>query len=198
MMTQETYRTTSPSSTSRRRRRRRRSSRNNKVPLLFTAQHHRKQSSLESIPEDLSKDFAVSEGLSSSLSSISNSDDDNEDTIDYLNMVNHERARLHLAPLVSSPELDRLAELHCHHMAESRNVYHSVHSIDELVAQLQSPHAAENVQRGDSIAGMHRETLAQPNSVNYCNLVSTVFTEFGSAACRGRDGKVYHCQLFRN
>jgi len=83
-------------------------------------------------------------------------------------------------------------------MAEQSTVFHSVTSIQQLVELLQAPHAAESIQRGNSLPDMHYETVSQRRSVNYCNLVSTVFTEFGAATCRGKDGKLYQCQLFRN
>ena len=138
--------------------------------------------SLESIPEDFTKEcFADEQSL--------------HDT--PLKLVNQERARRNLPPFRPSSELQQLADQHCYHMAQQSSVFHSVQSIDQLVALLRAPHAAESIQRGSSLLEMHYETVSQRRSVNYCNLVSNVFTEFGAACYMGRDGKLYQCQLFR-
>lgn len=152
--------------------------------------YHR-QSSLESIPEDVSKEFKTGSSSSSSLALLPNRSAS-------LAFVNRERARRNLPPFTGSAELFRLAENHCQNMASKETVYHSVDTIEELVAQLQAPHAAENVQRGVTVADIDHETLSQKRSINYNNLFSTVFEEFGAAYCVGMDGKVYLCQLFRN
>jgi len=183
MMVQNTYQTSSTNS--RRRRRRSRSSRRQQV-------HIRTPSSLESIPEDLCKESFANESCCSPVSAFF------ADESDPLALVNHERARRNLPPMKAASDLYQLAEKHCQNMADHQTVFHSVRSIDELVAKVQAPHAAESIQRGDSVLDMHYETLSQRRSVNYCNVVSTVFTEFGAAACRGSDGKMYLCQLFRN
>lgn len=173
-----------------RRRKRSRSSRGRLSPCF----HRLHQFSLESIPEDLCKDvFADDHHYTEE-----DADDPTATTTAPLDWVNRERARRHLPAFRHSPELERRAARHCRNMAECCTVFHSVASIDELVRALRAPHAAESIQRGDSVRAMHAETVQHRRSVNYCNLVSTVFTEFGAATCRGADGKLYQCQLFRN
>jgi len=152
---------------------------------------YKSQASLESIPEDLSTDFTTVPSSSSALDLL-------PDRIASLAFVNRERERRNLPPFKGSAELFRLAEIHCRNMARHETVYHSVNTIQELVAQLHAPHAAENVQRGVTVVDMDYETLSQKQSINYNNVFSTVFKEFGAAYCVGMDGKVYLCQLFRN
>ena len=144
---------------------------------------HHVRPSLESIPEDFCKEYFSDEQVAL------------HDT--PLKLVNQERTRRNLPPFRPSSELQQLADRHCYSMAQQGTVFHSVQSIDQLVALLRAPHAAESIQRGNSLLEMHYETLSQRQSVNYSNLVSTVFTEFGAATYRGQDGKLYQCQLFR-
>ena len=165
--------------------RRNRRSRSARRRIRMGGPLHRVQPSLESIPEDFCKEhFTSDHGCSW-----------NDD--DPCALVNQERTRRNLPPFLFSPELQQLAEQHCRRMAHEGSVFHSVQSIDQLVALLRAPHVAESIQRGDSLLDMHYETLSQRRSVNYCNLVSTVFTEFGAATCRGPDGKLYQCHMFR-
>ena len=83
-------------------------------------------------------------------------------------------------------------------MAITGNVFHSVTTIDELVLLLSSTEVAENIQRGDMVEGMHRETMNNVNAINRSNLLSTYFSEVGCGTAMGQDGKLYSCQLFRN
>lgn len=154
------------------------------------------QVSLESIPEELCAEFVSTMGIWGAQPGINiyNKYDNN----DCLNLINGERQRRNLPPFQSSPELNQRAERHTRRMAEACSVFHSVRTIEELVEQLHAPHAAENIQLGKNVVEMHLETCALPSSVNYCNLVSTVFSQFGSYARRGSDGKMYMCQLFRS
>ena len=153
--------------------------------------HDRTYSLLESIPEGLSKESFIEEAFPFCKSELPLESE-------ALNLVNRQRALRKLPPFQGSPELFRRAERHCETMAQRASVEHSVGTIEELVEQLGSPHAAENVQRGESVAHLHFETFSQKGSVNYNNIFSTVFTEFGAAYLLGMDGRVYLCQLFRN
>jgi len=114
-----------------------------------------------------------------------------------LALVNQERARRHLKPFRQSMSLNQLAAQHATAMCQSGTVFHSVASIEELMFMLPSTAVAENIQRGDCVAQMHRETMHHKYSINQSNLLSPYFSEFGSAVAMGRDGKLYSCQLFR-
>jgi uncharacterized protein YkwD len=118
-----------------------------------------------------------------------------------LEFVNKERVVRDLKPLQSSPLLNQLATEHAVSMANARNVFHSVPTIDDLKTLLlaTAPHqeVAENIQRGDTIHGMYNDTMDHTNAINRSNVLSTYFTECGCGVAVGTDGKLYSCQLFR-
>lgn len=102
-----------------------------------------------------------------------------------------------LCDLLHSPDLDKLAQIHASNMANLGCVFHSVASVLDLQEHLDSDCVGENIQRGDSISLMHRETMTSVDSINRSNILSEHFDEFGCGVAIGRDGKVYSCQLFR-
>lgn len=118
--------------------------------------------------------------------------------VDTPELVNQERELRGLRQFHSSHWLDQLAAKQAAAMARTGSVFHSVRTIDELMLLLSSAEVAENIQRGDTVEGMHRETMNHTNAINRSNLLSTFFTEFGYGVARGSDGKLYSCQLFRN
>jgi uncharacterized protein YkwD len=119
---------------------------------------------------------------------------------DPVTLINAERARLLLSPLVRNETLDVLAYRHAANMARKCDVHHSVERIDQLQHRLEHLIVGENVQRGDSIWSMHYETIWSNDihCVNRANLLSAHFHQVGSATVRSlKDGKLYCCQLFR-
>lgn len=111
--------------------------------------------------------------------------------------VNDERAARHLHPLKRSRFLDSLASLHANHMAQNCAVMQSVKNVAELRAVLHSKAVGENVQYGVAVNEMHKCTMRASESISRRNILSSRFTEMGSAVARGVDGKLYLCQLFR-
>jgi uncharacterized protein YkwD len=119
---------------------------------------------------------------------------------DPVTLINAERARLHLSPLICNETLDALAYRHAAIMAKRCDVHHSVERIDQLQHRLGHLIVGENVQRGDSVWSMHYETIWSNDihCVNRANLLSAHFHQVGSATVRSlKDGKLYCCQLFR-
>jgi uncharacterized protein YkwD len=119
---------------------------------------------------------------------------------DPVTLINAERARLHLSPLICNETLDALAYRHAAIMAKRCDVHHSVERIDQLQHRLGHLIVGENVQRGDSVWSMHYETIwsSDIHCVNRANLLSAHFGQVGSATVRSlKDGKLYCCQLFR-
>ena len=111
-------------------------------------------------------------------------------------MVNDLRKEHHVPPLVRSRELDDFARSHAETMAKNLSLTHSVEETESLQQILGSEFVGENIQRGDSIKGMHSTTVSR-RSAQFWNLVSGDFTQFGMATARGADGKLYMCQVFR-
>jgi hypothetical protein len=87
-------------------------------------------------------------------------------------------------------------------LANAQDVFHSVPTIDELkkllLATAVDIEVAENVQRGDTIHGMHKNTMDHANVINRSNVLSPYFAECGCGVAVGTDGKLYSCQLFRS
>lgn len=154
--------------------------------------------SLEPIPEDSSKDFAPEE-LSPTSILIADTLLGAADSLrssHQLELVNQDRRSIGLNPFRSSKSLDYLASLHVIAMTAKKSVFHSVSCVAELIQRLSSDRVAENIQRGDDIVVMHEKTMQQ-ECINRSNILSTKFSEFGSAVASGEDGKLYTCQLFR-
>lgn len=142
--------------------------------------------SLTVIPEEEScRDWTVNDSLNF------------KEFLDIACLIDLERSDRELAPFARSAELDRMALAHARRMASKRSVHHSVGSVVDLQAKLDSENVGENIQRGDSVLSMYRETMSSSNSINRSNILSDHFDEFGSALAFGKDGKIYCCQVFR-
>ena len=111
-------------------------------------------------------------------------------------MVNKLRESCGVQPLERSLELDEFARHHVEYMAKKLRLVHSVEDSEDLQKLLQSQQVGENIQRGKSVHEMHESTV-QSRSMQYSNLVSSQFTQFGMATACGADGKLYLCQVFR-
>lgn len=147
-----------------------------------------RQPALRTIPEDESC-FDENSGRSNKCRSVGIFEDPAA-------LMDMERVHRNLRPFDRSLELDYLARIHVMRLAAAQSVFHSVTSIGALQAKLLSEKVGENIQRGDSICSMHKETMAGA-SVNRSNILSIHFDEFGSATAIGDDEKVYCCQYFR-
>lgn len=161
--------------------------------------HHRRCTSLESIPECKTLEVEITRSCSSgSPTSVLRMDRSKNYILDFesLVLVNKERRKRNLPLFVRSDFLTSLAQTQVMAMAQSGSVVHSVGTIQELMLLLSSESVAENIQRGDSLAMMHMETMKE-HTINRANLLSKHFNEFGSAVAMGPDGKLYSCQLFR-
>jgi uncharacterized protein YkwD len=168
---------------------------------------HKRSPSLQSIPEDDLKDFAEDLSFPSSPTSVTSvsylrpprpKHSRTSSLPDTVELVNRERLLRGLKPFRSSVWLNELAFEQAESMAIKGTVFHSVTTIEDLMLALSSTEVAENIQRGDTVEGMHRETMKCSNSINRSNMLSKFFSEFGFAIVKGRDGKLYSCQLFRN
>jgi len=111
-------------------------------------------------------------------------------------LVNKSRTQVGRKALKRNAVLDSLCQLHAKLMAGDSQVFHSVQSIDELRDLVNSEHAGETVQSGDSTLDMHMESLRTKDTA-FKNIMGKDFTEFGAATAKGKDGKLYMVQLFR-
>lgn len=120
---------------------------------------------------------------------------DFEDAV--VNLVTLERRCRNLPLFERNVELDRMALQQARRMAKSMFVHHSVGNVRALQNKLNSEFVGENIQRGDSVHGMHCDTM-YTKSINRDNILSDYFDQIGSGVAWGADGKMYSCQLFRS
>lgn len=112
-------------------------------------------------------------------------------------LLNKERALHNLPPLSRTSFLDKIAQSHAATLARELVVFHSVTSAAELHIKLQAQTSvAENVQSGLSMEEMHEAIMAQVGSSSYNNILGH-FDEVGIGKARGKDGRLYMCQVFR-
>jgi len=110
-------------------------------------------------------------------------------------MVNEERSKRVIAPLVRIRELDGIAREQAQRMADENTLFHSIP--DELQSKFnrRSRRLGENVARGDNIRNIHKFMMGSTTNKN--NIIDRRYTNMGMATARGSDGKLYLCQVFR-
>lgn len=111
-------------------------------------------------------------------------------------LVNQERTKRTMAPLIRMVELDELARIHAEQIAEEGELRHV--EADALQFALQNIHhrrLGENVARGDSIRSIHTDMMSTLSNRN--NIVDRRFTHMGMGTAVGKDGELYLCQIFR-
>lgn len=112
-------------------------------------------------------------------------------------MINKERAKACVAPLVRQRELDEQARAHAAVMAAQQYVHHSSSSTTTFSSTLASyRRMGENVASGDSIRSMQRE-MVKASLADKNNMLDRRYTHMGMGTARGADGRLYMCQLFR-
>mmetsp|Transcript_13694 Transcript_13694/g.30025 ORF Transcript_13694/g.30025 Transcript_13694/m.30025 type:complete len:193 (+) Transcript_13694:115-693(+) len=111
-------------------------------------------------------------------------------------LINHTREQMGRSCLRRSRALDKQCQNHAQVMAAQQKVFHSVQSIQELKALVQSQHAGENIQVGACVKEIHRVAVQKKTSA-YKNMMCRDFVEFGMATVKGDNGKLYMVQLFR-
>lgn len=110
-------------------------------------------------------------------------------------LVNQERTKRSVAPLVRSKELDEIACQHAKSMAAAQTTFH----INPLELQHSFMRPArrfgENVARGKAIRDIH-ETMMDTRSQRN-NIIDRRFTHMGMGTAKDAKGQLYLCQLFR-
>lgn len=110
-------------------------------------------------------------------------------------MVNQERTRRTIAPLVRMRELDAIAREHAERMASKDSLFHST-PID-LAAKFNRPsrRLGENVGKGATIREIHQSMMKIRSDKN--NILDRRYTHMGMATAQSSDGTIYLCQVFR-
>lgn len=110
-------------------------------------------------------------------------------------MVNQERAKRTIAPLVRMRELDEIAREQVEAMAREDRLFHA--SPSYLTTQFGRParRLGENVAKGSSIRALHKGMMGTRSDMN--NILDRRYTNMGMATARAKDGKLFLCQVFR-
>jgi hypothetical protein len=109
-------------------------------------------------------------------------------------MVNRERTKRTIAPLVRMIELDEIAREHVEDMAEQNTTFHSDTSFLRMPFN-QPARLGENVAKGRSIRKIHNQMMDSSSVTN--NILDRRYTHFGMATAKASDGELFICQIFR-
>jgi len=111
-------------------------------------------------------------------------------------LVNKERVKRRIPPLMRRAELDELARQHAETMAAEDALYHS--NPNEMVQKIGRPsrRLGENVSYGDSIRDIHK-IMMETGGADKNNILDRRYLTMGMGTARGPDGGLYMCQIFR-
>mmetsp|Transcript_1683 Transcript_1683/g.2152 ORF Transcript_1683/g.2152 Transcript_1683/m.2152 type:complete len:149 (-) Transcript_1683:602-1048(-) len=109
-------------------------------------------------------------------------------------LINDERVQRKVPPLKRLTDLDEKAREQAEMMANGRKLYYEDPNI--LTENLGLPHRwiGENVARGKSIRHVHAKLME--SMADRANIIDSRFNFMGIGTARGKDGKLYICQLF--
>jgi uncharacterized protein YkwD len=110
-------------------------------------------------------------------------------------MINAERTKRMISPLVRDTVLDKLARAQAADMALSNRLYHSDPSDLELDIDAPLRRLGENVTRGSTLEKIHKSMMNSAADKN--NISDRRFTHMGMGTAKASDGTLYLCQLFR-
>lgn len=111
-------------------------------------------------------------------------------------LINRERIRRDVPPLVRWKPLDDEARLHAKSMADRGAVEHSDASyMRKRVGGMPYRRIGENVARGASVRAVHNALMRSRADKN--NMLDGRFAHMGMGTAKGPTGELYVCQLFR-
>lgn len=110
-------------------------------------------------------------------------------------MVNEERSKRIIAPLVRLRALDEIAREYAERMAAGNSLFHSAPEELRSAFARRTRRFGENVARGENIRDMHKAMMKSKSDRN--NILDRRYTHMGMATARGSDGRLYLCQIFR-
>mmetsp|Transcript_15161 Transcript_15161/g.22154 ORF Transcript_15161/g.22154 Transcript_15161/m.22154 type:complete len:149 (+) Transcript_15161:226-672(+) len=109
-------------------------------------------------------------------------------------LINDERVEAEVSPLKRRRELDEKAREQAEMMANDQKLCYEDTNI--LTENLEFSHrwVGENVARGKSIRHVHAKLME--SMADRANIIDSRFEFMGIGTARGKDGKLYICQLF--
>ena len=111
-------------------------------------------------------------------------------------LVNQERTRRTMAPLIRMIELDHLARVHAEQIAQEEELRHvEPDALRLALKNIPYRRLGENVARGENIRSIHNDMMSTLSNKN--NIVDRRFTHMGMGTAVGKNGELYLCQIFR-
>ena len=111
-------------------------------------------------------------------------------------LVNQERTRRTMKPLIRMVELDRLARIHAEQIAEEEDLRHvDADALRLALKDIPYRRLGENVARGSNVRAIHSDMMSTLSNKN--NIVDRRFTHMGMGTAVGKNGELYLCQIFR-
>jgi uncharacterized protein YkwD len=110
-------------------------------------------------------------------------------------MVNQERIKRAIAPLLRMRELDEIARENVDAMARENRAFHF--NLNFLMTRFQRRprRLGKNVAKGSSIRAIHKAKMATRSDSN--NIADRRYTHMGMATAKASDGELFMCQIFR-
>jgi uncharacterized protein YkwD len=109
-------------------------------------------------------------------------------------LVNQERIKRAIAPLVRMRELDEIARKNVDAMARENRAFHSNPNFLKIRFQRPARRLGENVAKGSSIRAIHKAMMATRSDSN--NIADRRYTHMGMATAKASDGELFICQIF--
>lgn len=110
-------------------------------------------------------------------------------------MINTERTKNNIHPLIRKSELDAAARWHAEAMALVDRVHHSDPQEMKNVIRKPCRRLGENIARGENIRAIHSRMMETPN--DKANMLDARYIQFGMGTARGPNGDLFLCQLYR-
>ena len=111
-------------------------------------------------------------------------------------LVNQERSRRTMAPLIRMVELDQLARTHAEQIAEDQELRHvEPDALRMALKDISYRRLGENVATGSDVRSIHDDMMSTLSNKN--NIVDRRFTHFGMGTAVDKNGELYLCQIFR-
>lgn len=110
-------------------------------------------------------------------------------------MINNERTKNNVHPLIRRSELDAVARWHAENMANADRVHHSNPQELKIKIGKSCRRLGENIARGENIRAIHNRMIETPCDLR--NLIDSRYLQFGMGTARGPSGDLFLCQIFR-
>jgi uncharacterized protein YkwD len=111
-------------------------------------------------------------------------------------MINADRVRRLIQPLVRLTSLDQLAREHASAMASVGHLFHTdMNALKTSIGKKTTHRLGLNVVRGASVQSMHNAMMAKLPDKN--NILDRRFTCMGMGTAKSEGGTLYLCQIFR-